>query len=710
MSDKIRATHLQRLATVYVRQSTMRQVIEHPESNRRQHDLRARALELGWPESSIEIIDKDLGQSSVDPMRRRADFAHLNEEVAQGRVGAIFALEVARLARSSPEWQRLLDLCGIADVVLVDDQTVYHPADPSDRMTLGIKGVMSEAELDWLRQRMHGARVSKARRGEFHLPDATGYVWDRATSRWVLDPDEEVQRALRLVFERFRCERTALGVMRYFEQHELRLPARRLGSDTVHWVKPLHDRILSILHNPTYAGAYVYGQHVRRLELLDGHVVRRTHRVPMEKWQIVIRDHHPAYISWEEFMGNQRILADNRSVDEAPERHGAAHRGEALLQGIVLCGRCGHRMQVHYTGHPQYGKYGCSSGSRFCWAVAAPAIDQAIATLFLEALQPDAIALGLATVGEVERQQAALDQQWSLRLERARYEAHLSERRYKAVDPEHRTVARTLEREWDVKLDELQQLEREHSEVQARDKLVLTPADRARITELSRDVPQLWRAETTTMAQRKAMLRTLVREVCLAPAEGPKGHTRVRLLWQTGAITELCVEQSTGGRRVSPAAAEKIRSLVAAGMTAAQIAEALNDAHLWNASGRPWTEPTVSSYCCYHRVLHVHRSHQRATSKPQPDRRHDGAYSFRGVVRHLHVSEATVRYWIERGWLTSIDGGGRGRARWFRLDRATLAHMKRVRTAHHRPRQARSSTSRRAQGRRPRLAVFPNRT
>jgi DNA invertase Pin-like site-specific DNA recombinase len=200
VTDKIRATHRQRLAAVYVRQSSMRQVIEHPESNRRQHSLVQRAQELGWPESSIRVIDKDLGQSSVDPGRRRADFDHLNEEVAQGSIGAIFALEVSRLARSSPQWQRLMDLCGIADVLLIDEETVYDPTDASDRMTLGIKGVMSEAELSWLRQRMHGARVSKARRGDYHMRDPIGYQWDRATSRWRLDPDEEVQRALNLIF------------------------------------------------------------------------------------------------------------------------------------------------------------------------------------------------------------------------------------------------------------------------------------------------------------------------------------------------------------------------------------------------------------------------------------------------------------------------------------------------------------------------------
>jgi len=290
--------------------------------------------------------------------------------------------------------------------------------------------------------------------------------------------------------------------------------------------------------------------------------------------------------------------------------------------------------------------------------------------------------------------------------ERARYEARLAERRYKAVDPENRTVARSLEREWEVTLSDVQQLEREHSEVQARDKLVLTPADRARIVELSRDVPQLWSAATTTMAQRKLMLRTLVREVCLAPVEGAEKGTRVRLLWQTGAISELVVAHQIGGRHVSPAAAEKIRAMVAAGTPAAQIAEALNDADLRTYSGRRWTKLAVQTYCYNHGVRWPHRM---PSATPQPERRSDGTYSRRGVARCLRVTDGTVRYWIQRGWLTSVERAGRGRPQWYQLDPATLARLKRVRAAHYRPRRSRLPTSGRAQERRPRRRVFSNR-
>ena len=360
MSNKIQPIHLQRLAVVYLRQSTMRQVVEHPESTRRQYALRERASQLGWPEAAIDVIDEDLGLSGADTTRRHG-FRRLSEQVAEGRVGAIFAVEVSRLSRSSADWYRLLDLCGIADVVLVDEQAIYHPADPNDRLVLGIKGTMSEAERVWAQLRLRGARVSKARHGEYRMPTPVGYCWDRSTSRLRLDPDEEVQGALRALFERFRIARSAYGVMRYFAGQGLRLPARRGEAAELRWSAPLPSRILAILHNPTYAGAYVFGRRKPCVTLVNGTAVHRSTRLPPEAWSIVHRDHHPGYISWEDFMDNQRILADNYTAGPRLKSHGAARQGEALLQGLVLCGRCGHRMHVAYAGRGARARYCCAS-------------------------------------------------------------------------------------------------------------------------------------------------------------------------------------------------------------------------------------------------------------------------------------------------------------------------------------------------------------
>lgn len=689
MNNKISAAHRQRLAVVYLRQSTLRQVIDHPESTRRQYALRERALELGWPEAFIVVNDEDLGQSGTDSARRLG-FQRLSEQVAQGRIGAIFVLETSRLSRSSADWHRLLDLCGVADVLLIDEQAVYHPADPNDRLMLGIKGTMSEAERGWMQLRLRGARVSKARRGDYRLSPPAGYFWDHSTARMQVDPDEEVQHAIHLVFERFRIERSAYGVMRYFMRHGLRLPAHGTDGVTVRWSAPQPGRILEILHNPIYAGAYVYGRRAPSVELVDGQVVRHLKLVSPGDWRIFHRNHHPGYIQWEEFVENQRILADNRHDDQAPALHGAVRAGEALLQGIVLCGRCGHRMHSVYAGRDRRARYCCTSavqqgrGPHICWSVAAKSIDHRVAEMFLGALDSEAITLGLSVSAEVERQVDELDRQWALRLERARYEVRLAERRYKAVDPEHRTVARALEREWNAKLEELGRLEDGLRDVQSRDKLELTPTDRTRIAQLSRDAPQIWNAATTTMAQRKAMLRTLVREVCLTPIAPPEGGTRVRLLWQTGAVSEIVVERQLPGPCAGRAVLQMVRDLVATMTPAGQIAAALNEAHLTTLTGRPWTAENVHQYRRHHGIAWPHRM---PTSAPKPNRRADGAYSIRGVAQRLRVSEAEVRYWIKRRWITSFEGGGRGRVRWFQLDPATIARLEQLRATHTRPRR-----------------------
>jgi DNA invertase Pin-like site-specific DNA recombinase len=481
MTDKIRPAHLQRRAAVYVRQSTLRQIVQHPESTRRQYALRERAQQLGWRADAVDVVDEDLGQSGADA-RRRAGFRRLCEWVARGLVGAIFVLELSRLARSSSDWYRLLDLCGIADVLLIDEQTIYHPADANDRLLLGIKGTMSEAERDWIQMRLRGARVSKARRGDYRLSPPVGYLWDRASCRLRLDPDAEVQGAVRLVFERFGVERSAYGVARYFLEHSLRLPARSHDGVTLRWSLPRTSRILAMLHNPTYAGAYAFGRRTPRAALDGEQIVRRSERVPLGAWAVLHRDHHPAYLPWDEFVANQRTLTSNRPHRDAPERHGAARDGDALLQGLVLCGRCGHRMNTVYTGRQKRPRYSCASpvqqghAMHLCWTIAAGALDRAVVARVFRALAPDAVALSQAVMREATAQAATLDRQRALRLERARYEARLAERRYKLVDPENRTVARALEREWEAALEAITALEREHEGQRAQAERALTPA------------------------------------------------------------------------------------------------------------------------------------------------------------------------------------------------------------------------------------------
>jgi DNA invertase Pin-like site-specific DNA recombinase len=358
MNDKILPTHLDRQAAVYLRQSTLKQVHEHRESTARQYALQDRAQELGWSAEHVDVIDEDLGQSGTSA-QRRTGFQRLAEDIAHGTVGAIFALEVSRLARSSADWHRLLELCGLADVVIVDEQAVYTPRDFNDRLLLGLKGTMSEAELYWMRLRLQGGKLSKARRGALYFVPPAGYEWDPDTQRFRLDPDEQVQRAVRLVFERFRLDGSAYGVTRYFAQHGLQMPARDVPARRLHWVPARQTLMTSMLHNPMYAGAYAFGRHDYRVVFVDGQLRRRPRQLPPEAWRTCLHDQHPAYITWDEFMANRKKLRDNRTKPEAPDRPAAAREGSGLLQGLLLCGRCGHRMTTRYGGGRSRATYMC---------------------------------------------------------------------------------------------------------------------------------------------------------------------------------------------------------------------------------------------------------------------------------------------------------------------------------------------------------------
>jgi DNA invertase Pin-like site-specific DNA recombinase len=679
MNDKIQATHLERRAIVYLRQSTLKQVHEHRESTARQYALRQHAQELGWPDGRIDVIDEDLGQSGTGT-DWRSGFQRMAEEVAQGRVGIVLSLEVSRLARSSADWQHLLDVCALADVLIADEQAVYTPRDYNDRLLLGLKGTMSEAEQYWMRLRLQGGKLSKARRGELFITPPVGYQWDEATHRLRLDPDEQVQRAVRLVFERFRLDGSAYAVVRYFAHHGLTFPTHQLQGRQLHW-GPLRPRgVLDMLHNPVYAGAYVYGRKEVRRALVQGQLKRRhTTALPRQAWKVCLHEHHPAYISWEEFMANQEKLQGNRIV-HLPHQHGAAREGAALLQGLALCGRCGHRMSVLYRGAKHTAYYQCRSspvlveGKQQCWTVAARGIDEAVTRLFLQAVQPPEIELSLAVAREVERQAEQLHQQWKLRLDRTRYEAQLAERRYKAVDPDNRVVARTLEHEWNDKLSELQELESEYQQVLRRQKLELTDEDRTRILALAKDLPRVWNAPSTTNAERKNLLRILVRKVALSPTTTPKGMIRVQVAWVTGAVSDFTLPRPRGflARRNPPEAVKLIIRLFKQKKTDAQIVAELNQRGLRSGANIPWNEKTVRRV---RSLRGLRRAHLAPNAGPQPARRADGLHSLHGVAKRFNVSEAVVRYWMQRGWLEPVEGGGRGHVCWFKLDRETIKRL-----------------------------------
>jgi hypothetical protein len=532
---------------------------------------------------------------------------------------------------------------------------------------------LSEAEQYWMRLRLEGGRLSKARRGELYFHPPAGYVWDANTSRFRVDPDESVQRAIRLGFERFRLDGSAYAVTRYFARQGLRFPVRLVPAREVSWIVPREASVLHMLHNPIYAGAYAFGRSEERMGLAGGELRQRLLRtLAQPDWKVCRPDQHPGYITWDEFMANQHKLDDNRTSRPGGDRHGAAREGHALLQGLALCGRCGRRMSTHYRGRHRRGQYQCRQqalAAEVCFMVSAEAIDEAVEELFLAAVQPPEIELALAVTREAERQGEEVDRQWQLRLERARYEARLAERRYKAVDPDNRVVAGTLEREWEEKLREVEEVEREHQVVLEREKVVLTDEDRAQVLALARDLPAVWRATTTTEAERKNLLRMLVREVTLSPIDVPAPMTRVQVLWHTGAVSDLTVPRRRRGegRITAPEAHAAIRQLLAEGNTDGEIASELNRRGLRTGARGEWDEAAIQRLRYYHGMHRVSETSQR-----MPERREDGLYSVHGVAARLGVKPGTVRYWIRNGWLKAVEGKGTGHSQWFRLDEEDL--------------------------------------
>ena len=665
MSDKIQPTHLERRAIVYLRQSTLRQVHDNHESTSASTPWGSALSSSGGRLHSVEIIDDDFG-AQWDHDGGPSGFQRLANDVAHGQIGAIFALEVSRLARSSADWHRLLDLCGLADVVIVDEQTVYIPRDPNDRLLLGLKGTMSDAEQYWMRLRLDGGRLIKPvaesctslrRQGTSGMPRPHDFVWTR------MNASSAPCVSCRAVPHRWKCAR----VMRFLASQGLQMPAIDKSTGAVRWNVPCHDSIRNMLLNPAYAGAYAFGRRESRVGLIDGKARRRVRRLPESEWKVCLRDHHPCYLSWDEFLMNRSKLCDN--MVKMSESRGAAREGSALLQGLARCGRCGRRMSVRYRRGSKDVRYECGSlasrrgTGRRCWTVAARMIDPAIATLFLAAVQIPEIELAFAVARETERQAKDVEEQWSLRRERLTYDARLAERRYKAVDPDNRVIARTLERDWNEKLEELERLESEYQAVRRRQKLDLSEKDHARILTLAHDLPGVWSAPTTTPAERKNLLRVLVKEVLLSPVDAPSRSTRIQVLWQTGAISEVVVERPRQFTPITTPAEviERIRALVAAGKSYSKIAKDLNKQHLGTAQGHTWDRKSV--YAVGHRLRlqpqPTPRPHRHPTSPPH------GRAVLRSWGRRARRGRRRGRPQLgAEGRLSSQAGGGSGRARW----------------------------------------------
>lgn len=545
-------------------------------------------------------------------------------------------------------------------MVIADEHAVYDPQNCDDKLLLDFKGTMSEAELHWLSLRLTGARRSKARRGELRKQLPTGYVWSERGIE--MDPDETVCRAIATVFDRFAIEPSAAAVVRWARRTGFRIPRRKHfadGTSELTWHPLGSARVSDILHNPTYAGCYTHGRRPPKKVLIDGEIRTIRPHIPPEEWPVRIEDAHPGYITWQSYRANLKKLADNSPAFH-PATPGPSRKGSALLAGLVLCGRCGHRMRVTYwktSDDPRF-SYTCfgekDRGSSNCWSVKGSPIDEAVQKLFLQTVTPDELELCLAVEREVEAQAASLDEQWRLRLEKAEYEARCAERRYKAVDPDNRVVARTLEHDWEMRLREREEVHHQY-EAARRELLVqLGDADRARIRELARDLPAVWGSPTTGPEERKAMLREVIEAVALHPIDVPERQTLISVEWKSGTVDELRTPRPkrTEWRAPSPQAVARVRELAADSRHDQDIATQLNAEGIVTGTGRQWTVDAVKWARRKHGIARTAPDLPRM--KHLPARRADGRYSIRGVMARFQVSSNIVHGWIRRGLLDAI--------------------------------------------------------
>jgi DNA invertase Pin-like site-specific DNA recombinase len=633
---------------VYVRQSTTAQVEYNRESTERQYRLAERAVELGWAREQIKVLDQDLGISGSG-LAERAGFTHMIAEVALGHVGIVLGLEVSRLARNNADWYRLLDLCGTTDTLIGDADGIYHPGLFNDRLVLGLKGTMSEAELHVLRARLNGGIRNKAARGELRRGLPVGLIWGEADGEVLLHPDEAVSGALRTVFERFAEMGSARQVWLWFRQQGLRFPLQSNTLPEMRWITPSYTKIHEVLSNPVYAGAYVYGK-TRDERYVDdtGRVRKRVRHLPRSEWSVVIRDHHRGFIDWQTFEANQLRLAQNTH----PRPHqagGAVREGAALLQGIAKCGCCGRGLRVYYSGRHSAPGYYCAGSTvsngrgEWCLRVGGRQIDAAVAEAFLAALAPAGLEAALKAAEQLESDHHGVLAQFRREVERAQYEVQRAERRYRAVDPENRLVARGLEAEWE---NNLRQLEAARAELTRREQQrprALRAAERTAIRSLGSDLKSVWSAPTTADRDRKVLLRALLEEVIIT-VQRHEFCAHLTMRWRGGAITQLDVPiprfQPVGPRTEEDTIALLRRLAVL--YPDEVIAGILNRQGRKTATGGRFTANQVGSLRRYRNIPRF---------QPPADPGQGELATIRKAAQILGLNTSTIHRWLADGFI-----------------------------------------------------------
>jgi DNA invertase Pin-like site-specific DNA recombinase len=647
-ASKITPSHLRRCAFVYVRQSTPSQLERNPESRERQYALVARAIELGWAKEQVVTVDEDLGVSGSGIVER-SGFSNMAAEVALGRAGIILSLEVSRLARNNADWYRLLDLCVIADTLIGDADGLYHPAAFNDRLVLGLKGTMSEAELHLLRARLEGGIKSKAAKEELRRGLPVGFVYGEEDGEVLFHPDEAVLGAIRTIFERFAELGSVRRVWLWLRSEGLSFPLQSNHYPDIVWVAPTYTAIHSVLTNPTYAGAYTYGKTKRQRYIDDqGRVRQRGHKLAQSEWEVFLPNHHPGFIDFETYEAN-RARIDKNIRPKAHEAGGAVREGAALLQGIATCGHCGRRLKVHYRGKFARPGYHCSNSTlvngrgSYCMNVGGVQIDQAVSSAFLAAIAPAGTEASIMAAAELEADHDAALSQWRLEVERARYEAERAERRFLAVEPENRLVARGLEREWENKLQGLAAAEAELALREHRRPRALSPEERESILALGADVGRVWSAPSTTDRDRKELLRTLLEEVIVLVERG-EFQAKLTLRWRGGAITDLEVDLPRSNPpkiKTDESTIDLIRRL-AAHYPDDVVAAILNRQGRRSARDERFTATIVGGLRRYRKIPRF---------EPPADPPEGELLSIKRAAEELGVYPSTLHRWLNEGFI-----------------------------------------------------------
>ena len=657
MSDKITASHLSRTAVIYVRQSTLAQVERNTESTARQYDLVQRARQLGWPAGAVRVIDGDLGVSG-SVTGQRDGFEGVLAEVALGQVGIILALEVSRLARNNAAWYRLLDLAGVCDTLVADADGVYHPALFNDRLVLGMKGMMSENELHVLRARLEGGIRNKAARGELRRGLPVGLTWGEGDGEIVFHPDEAVTGVIAAVFSQFKVCGSVRATWLHLRAEGLRWPLQKgagLRPSEITWVEPTYHAVHTTLTHPAYAGAYVYGRSRDEIRLGAGGALRkRRRRLPRDQWEVLIPDHHPGFTDWDTYLANQGKIGGNIRPQASAPGTGAVREGSALLQGLATCGSCGRKLAVFYRGPAKTTQnYYCQGadnivdgrGSRHM-NTGGQAIDAAVAAAFLAALQPAALDACLQAARQLEDDHDAVLDQHRRQAEQARYEAGRAERRYRAVDPDNRLVARGLEAGWERALRAQADAEAELARRENARPRALTADEKTAVLALGDDLESVWDAPSTTDKDRKQLLRTLLEEVNITiRRDDADPHAALILRWKGGAITELAVPL----RRPQP----KIRTdedtiglirRLAAHYPNAVIAGILNRQHRTTARGMSFTATRVQSLRWHWKIP----CYKPGTSDQEPE---GEPLNVSQAARELDIAPSTLLRWLNDGFV-----------------------------------------------------------